>query len=174
MHEQSAGGAESPSDQPLSRRTVLRTAAHAAWAVPAIQLVSAAPAFAASGDTLAFAGTPSWASKKILNVSFVVTNTSPGTQADGLTVTLTMTPAPTAGITLPIAGAWTIASAAGGVVTLTAGSIAAGAQSPFTLRLEWGNASNRTVTISGNVTTTSTSDFGTDPFGLFPTISTSN
>ena len=34
----------------LTRRTVLRTAAHAAWAVPVITAVSAAPAFAASPD----------------------------------------------------------------------------------------------------------------------------
>ena len=42
----------------LSRRAVLRTAAHAAWAVPAIQIVAAAPSFAASGDALALAPTP--------------------------------------------------------------------------------------------------------------------
>jgi hypothetical protein len=42
----------------LSRRTVLRTAAHAAWAVPAIQIVAAAPTFAASGDVLALTPTP--------------------------------------------------------------------------------------------------------------------
>ena len=42
----------------LSRRTVLRTAAHAAWAVPAIQIVAAAPSFAASGDALALTPAP--------------------------------------------------------------------------------------------------------------------
>ena len=36
----------------LSRRTVLRAAGHAAWVVPAIQVVSMAPAFAAASDVL--------------------------------------------------------------------------------------------------------------------------
>lgn len=33
---------------PLARRTILRTAAHAAWAVPVVSVATAAPAFAAS------------------------------------------------------------------------------------------------------------------------------
>lgn len=45
-----------------SRRTVVRTAAHAAWAVPAVQIVSAVPAFAAvSNEDVALFGTPSQA-----------------------------------------------------------------------------------------------------------------
>ena len=38
----------------LSRRTVLRAAGHAAWVVPAIQVVSMAPAFASGSDNVAF------------------------------------------------------------------------------------------------------------------------
>lgn len=41
---------DAPRRQP-SRRTVLKTGAHAAWAVPAIQIAAAAPAFAATSDT---------------------------------------------------------------------------------------------------------------------------
>jgi len=41
---------DAPRRQP-SRRTVLKTGVHAAWAVPAIQIAAAAPAFAAVSDT---------------------------------------------------------------------------------------------------------------------------
>lgn len=34
----------------LARRSVLRTVGHSAWAVPAISVIGAAPAFAATGD----------------------------------------------------------------------------------------------------------------------------
>lgn len=44
----------------LSRRTVLRAAGHAAWVVPAIQVVSMAPAFAASGTLQITAASGTW------------------------------------------------------------------------------------------------------------------
>src|SRR5688572_24200905 len=42
-------GATAPS-RTISRRTVVRTGAHAAWAVPAISVATAAPALAVSGE----------------------------------------------------------------------------------------------------------------------------
>lgn len=45
----------------LSRRSVVRTAAHAAWAVPAIQVAATVPAYAAVSDPLTFtAGSGDW------------------------------------------------------------------------------------------------------------------
>lgn len=41
--------APAAAEKGLSRRTVMRTGAHAAWAVPAISVATAAPALAASG-----------------------------------------------------------------------------------------------------------------------------
>ena len=40
---------DSSTQRSVTRRTVLRTGAHAAWAVPAISVATAAPAFAVSG-----------------------------------------------------------------------------------------------------------------------------
>jgi hypothetical protein len=45
--------ADAPRTTP-SRRTVLKTGAHAAWAVPAIQIAAATPAFAASGTPVTY------------------------------------------------------------------------------------------------------------------------
>jgi hypothetical protein len=62
----------------ISRRTVIRTAAHAAWVVPVISAVSAAPAFATSQDRLVVSiDNPRWASAS-LTVRFTVQNTEPG------------------------------------------------------------------------------------------------
>jgi hypothetical protein len=53
MNEDTTGGpAQRAASAPISRRTVMRTAAHAAWAVPVISAVTAAPAFAANSDVL--------------------------------------------------------------------------------------------------------------------------
>lgn len=43
------GTPETPETRGLSRRQVVRTGAHLAWAVPAVSVVTAAPALAASG-----------------------------------------------------------------------------------------------------------------------------
>ena len=76
----------------LSRRTVLRTAAHAAWAVPAIQAVAATPAFAASGSgALAFTPAPTgvWSlSRNRMTATIQVKNTSTANPTIGLQVTV--------------------------------------------------------------------------------------
>jgi hypothetical protein len=50
VDESAAPDAQGVADRTISRRTVIRTAVHAAWAVPVISAVSAAPAFAGSLD----------------------------------------------------------------------------------------------------------------------------
>jgi hypothetical protein len=59
------------SSRTVSRRTVIRTAAHAAWVVPAIQVVSAAPAFAVSPKLTISVGNPVWGGDR-LTVTFTV------------------------------------------------------------------------------------------------------
>ena len=74
----------------VSRRSVLRTAAHAAWVVPMIQVVAAAPAFAASG-TLSIAGGSGFWNGASNNLTLTVDVTAaPATT--GLQVTFTLPP----------------------------------------------------------------------------------
>jgi hypothetical protein len=104
----------------ISRRTLVKGAAHGAWVVPAVQVVSAVPAFAVSGCSLSASGTISHngnnTPQRTLSVSLTVTN-SQDTPAD-VVVTLnfparySITASPTA------AGTWTIART-GNVITLT-------------------------------------------------------
>ena len=54
MEESDAPEHVAGADRVISRRTVIRTAAHAAWAVPVISAVSAAPVFAANSNELLF------------------------------------------------------------------------------------------------------------------------
>ena len=160
--ESATTGARGP-----SRRTLVRTAA---WSVPVISTVAAAPAFAAFSDTLAFSpnGTPSWSTNKVVTVPFTVVNNSTTDPAQTLQVNLTVSP--TAGVALTVAGTWTLVSGpTGGSVTLTCPSVAKGTASPFTLRFTYGSA-NRTVVISGTVKTAS--DFNPQEVSLVPGIST--
>jgi hypothetical protein len=76
----------------ISRRRVVRTAATAAWAVPAIQLATAVPAFAASGCcNVTVGGTAHWRADG-LNYIDIPLDLSNGcsTAVTGLTVTLTI------------------------------------------------------------------------------------
>lgn len=75
----------------ISRRSVIKVGAHAAWAVPLVQVVAAAPAFAVSGPPkLAFSGeSGSYPAKnsQTLNTSVTLTNTGGGTQSLQVTFT---------------------------------------------------------------------------------------
>ena len=70
-----------PATRGLSRRSVVRTAAHAAWAVPVVQLAASAPAFADStlpgieNPTYTFSrgGSNTWTA-----AGFTVSNDGPG------------------------------------------------------------------------------------------------
>lgn len=75
----------------IGRRRLVRTAATAAWAVPAIQVAAAVPAFAASGCGVTAAGTAAWRSGGLnyLDTSLTLANDC-GTALTGpLTVSLT-------------------------------------------------------------------------------------
>jgi hypothetical protein len=76
----------SESARPISRRSVLRAGAHAAWMVPAVQVVSAVPAFAACskplrGAAFSFTGTAVWSEqstkKWVLTLTYTITSKTP-------------------------------------------------------------------------------------------------
>jgi hypothetical protein len=79
------GAAGAPQEQQaagptMSRRTILRGAAHAAWAAPVISVVAAAPAFAVSASGTLSLSTPptgTW-SGNALQVALVVSATGGG------------------------------------------------------------------------------------------------
>ena len=76
----------------VSRRRVVRTAATAAWAVPAIQVATAVPAFAASGCcNVTVAGSAQWRANGLnyIDIPLDLTNGC-NTAVSGLTVTLTV------------------------------------------------------------------------------------
>ena len=76
----------------LSRRRVVRTAATAAWAVPAIQVATAVPAFAASGCCdVSVDGGAHWRADGLnyIDIELDLTNGC-NTAVNGLTVTLTI------------------------------------------------------------------------------------
>ena len=85
------GGVAGFESRPLSRRAVIRTAAHAARMVPVIQAVSATPAFAASGTTISESATVvSWSSIALsatFDLQVTVSNTG-GILVQGTVVTL--------------------------------------------------------------------------------------
>ena len=68
----------------ISRRTVVKAGAHAAWVVPAVQLIGSAPAMAASGCTTSLNVVASWANDRL---TLTITNTS-NQPVSGLTVSV--------------------------------------------------------------------------------------
>jgi hypothetical protein len=85
------------SSRQLSRRSVMKAGAHAAWIVPAVQVVGAAPAFASCSTTakdraFSFSGGYAWneqsPGKWVLTLTYTITNTS-GCPVTGLSVLLT-------------------------------------------------------------------------------------
>jgi hypothetical protein len=99
----------------LSRRTVIKGAAHAAWAIPAIQVISQAPALAASGnDPQVTSTSSSWNGKK-LTATGVITNKGTGATDAGMQVQVTVAPPPSGTYTKPqlsaaTAPSWTVLS----------------------------------------------------------------
>jgi hypothetical protein len=81
-------------DEPrtITRRRIVRTAATAAWAVPAIQVATSVPAFAASGCcSLSVGGSAHWRDGELnyIDIPLDLTNGC-ATAVSGLTVTLTI------------------------------------------------------------------------------------
>ncbi len=62
-----------PGDTTHRRRTLLKAGAHAAWVVPAIQIIGTAPAMAASGCTQSLSVTATWNAGTL---TLTITNTS--------------------------------------------------------------------------------------------------
>jgi hypothetical protein len=111
-----------PAKTMLSRRKVIGTAI---WAAPAITLATAAPALAASGDTLSASGTGSWNSgtSKSFKLNVTIKATSTHSTAGIVSFTLTF-PASIGAVTPPAASpaGWTIPQgtiASGGSITIT-------------------------------------------------------
>lgn len=83
---------KSPEQTGLSRRSLVRTAAHAAWAVPAVQVAASVPAYAAASDQLTItSATGEWtpANNRRMDGSITVRNDSPDDTTVNLQVTLT-------------------------------------------------------------------------------------
>jgi hypothetical protein len=82
--------AQNNEPRPISRRRIVRSAATLAWAVPAVQVATAVPAFAGSGCcSLTVDGSAGWVSGDLnyIDVPLTITNAC-GTSVSGLTVTL--------------------------------------------------------------------------------------
>ena len=90
MNETRSGA---PARQLISRRSVVRAGATAAWTVPLVQVVSAAPALASSvgPTTLSYeALTGEYASASTIHVVSTVRNSGTTNKTDGLQVSLTL------------------------------------------------------------------------------------
>lgn len=135
----------------LDRRTVVRAGVAAAWAVPLVQTVAAAPAFAVSGPArVEPSGTITQTSRSYAVNSNVANNGGSATQ--GLVATVTAAtrtggPVPITTVTSPPSG-WT---GAGGVWT-SVGQLGPGASKPFnitfTIDLPPGHVKSVTVTFT--------------------------
>ena len=147
-----SSGSTTTTQQPVgvNRRTLLRTGAHAAWAIPAVQIVTQSPALAATnGALVAQVVSQGWAAgTDFFDVTVRVTNNT-ATATKALRVTLTATKPGNkswSGASAIQSGAWvvTASSAANGgnqsgllTVQLQAGAQLAGdsATQEFTVRL---------------------------------------
>ncbi|MGH3331094.1 MAG: hypothetical protein ACRDPJ_07255 [Nocardioidaceae bacterium] len=114
------GAVERIGDRHVSRHTVVKTGVHAAWAVPLVQMVVAAPALAASGPAaLAITSTSaSWQGPAPkINTSVTVTN-SGGTVTAALAVIYQWT-----GLTPDVSdvAGWTASGSGTSTITLAAG-----------------------------------------------------
>lgn len=104
-----------PATRGLSRRSVVRTAAHAAWAVPVVQLAASAPAFADS--TLPGIENPTFqfnrnSANDWTAYSFQVTNDGPGAIPAGH-IFFTATTSGPAWTHIATTGNWTLVSGSG-------------------------------------------------------------
>jgi hypothetical protein len=102
----------------ISRRTVVRTGVTAAWSVPVIQVVGAAPALAVSGPKISVVGGQAVWDGNYINVTVPLSNT--GTQTiDSITITLTFS-TPLAPEPNSAPGGWAAStSVIGGKTTIT-------------------------------------------------------
>jgi hypothetical protein len=160
----------------LDRRTVVRTAANALWAVPAIQLASSVPAFAAASgrafisiQSATGAYRPSDKSDKSGDVlvlfTVLVKNTGDGV-ASGTALTFTLTDV--TGTTGTVASGWTGgASSAASTFTFTYGpQLVVGGPAELTFVLTKAGAQNKNA-FNANVAATAISADGSSlPFSV--------
>lgn len=119
-----------------SRRTVLKVGANAAWAVPAIQIASATPAFAVSGDPTS-----------TVSVAVLGYSRPNGNGTGYVIVQLTATNAPAKPVTVTVSGG----AGAGSSVSAVSGPVALGTPTPLQIAVPFGNKNNaRTLTITLN------------------------
>jgi len=119
-----------------SRRAVLRTAAHAAWVVPAVQIATSVPAFASVSNhaTIDLTVTSSTRSGKVGTIKLTVTNSGVRTTNGNSTAsTVTLTFSGTGFLGLKTSSPGTIS---GPTVVLT--SVAVGAPQQVTVTVDLG------------------------------------
>jgi len=144
----------------LQRRTVVKAGAHAAWAVPAITLATAAPAFAGSGTPSVSASGVSGTvtgtgNNRSLDVASTIANTGDGATTS-LTVTYTITGASlTFGAPTGISAGWSSSSTGGTgtatyVFTRTGTQLAGGDSVPLNFSAP-ASRPNATVPYAGNI-----------------------
>ena len=140
----------------VSRRSVVKAGAAAAWSVPLIQVVAAAPAHAntSPGTTITVTGSADWddSSKKKLTTTVTVTNTGLSETQD-LTITVTFDATTTATPTGVSATNATTNSTASPYVFAADTQIPAGNSRTFTLVFDY-SPGNKTVKFSTSVTAT--------------------
>ncbi len=154
------GALERIGDRQVSRRAVVKTGVHAAWAVPLVQMAVAAPALAASGDPaqLSISGTSaSWqAAAPKINTSVTVTNNG-GTVTAAITVIYQWN-----GVTPDVSNVpvdWTPSGSGTSTITLTTGqSLSPGALANLTPTFTVKPQQKTAMTFTVTATATGTSD----------------
>lgn len=140
----------------VSRRSVMKAGAAAAWSVPLVQVVAAAPAVAVSGPAAlsATAGTGSWNGNSAnLNTQVTITNTG-NNVTSSLQVTFTFDSPWTGGSATAPTG-WTLGASSATSFTFVAGTqLAAGSNT--TIAPSFASASGRGFAVSISVSPTAT------------------
>ena len=145
----SDAGNSTPSGGGISRRSVVKAGAAAAWTVPLVQVVAAAPAVAVSGaPTLVLSGAiGSWNGNSVnLNGRVTLTNTGSA-------------PTTSLQVTLTFDTAWTSGSASAGDWTVSPSGVATVKTYVFTAQTQL--AANASTTLNFNFTSTTGKGFAT-------------
>jgi hypothetical protein len=170
MHIESiSGDAENTTaSRGISRRSVMKVGAAAAWSVPLVQVVAAAPAHATSGQAavLALSGASGQWIGGSSSTQFTLQSTIANTGgAEALSVQVTYTFPDTLGWSpsyVSATGGW-VGSASGRVVTLTLATLAAGnSETPIVTLSSPANRKGSAITgIEVSATATGTNSPGT-------------
>jgi subtilisin-like proprotein convertase family protein len=148
MHSMSSNSSRpAVESQGISRRTLVKGAAHAAWVVPAVQVVSAVPAFAASCGIKVSGSASNPGKSGKLTVTLTIEHT-------GLnTLSITLAPSGMSNISWKTQAGWQRTGDTGGTVTYTwtgSSSIPNPVSATFTADATKGNNPAVTATISAS------------------------